>query len=250
MIDITSNMFSVARKHPEGATLRRSSDERRTSNVVARLLITRYATAFTQTLDRVQFTVNTEAHDVQRHLVSHVSRPFMDNLTRQFGLIVAYLLPGFIALAGIAPLIPVVSSWLEPLNQGIAIGPPIYALMAATAAGMVVSCFRWLLIDQVHALTGVPSPALNYRALEKQMTAFNYWVEQNYRYHQFYANALIAILFAYGVNRLLKTSLLLGFGTDLGVFILCAVLFAGSRDALLKFRRRVGQLSDQVAEKE
>lgn len=67
---------------------------------------------------------------------------FMEIFNRQFGLIVAYLLPGFIALAGVAPLVPVVSSWLQPVNQGLGIGPPVYAIMAATAMGMVVSCFR------------------------------------------------------------------------------------------------------------
>jgi hypothetical protein len=175
---------------------------------------------------------------------------FMDNLNRQFGLIVAYLLPGFIALAGIAPLIPVVSSWLQPLSQGIGIGPPLYALLAATAMGMVVSCFRWLLIDAIHSVTGITPPVLNYGALEQRLESFNFIVESHYRYYQFYANALISILFAYGVNRLLKTSSLLGFGTDLGVFILCAVLFTGSRDALSKYRTRSSQLVGHVAEKE
>jgi hypothetical protein len=174
----------------------------------------------------------------------------MDNLNRQFGLIVAYLLPGFIALAGIAPLIPVVSSWLQPLSQGIGIGPPLYALLAATAMGMVVSCFRWLLIDAIHSVTGITPPVLNYGALEQRLESFNFIVESHYRYYQFYANALISILFAYGVNRLLKTSSLLGFGTDLGVFILCAVLFTGSRDALSKYRTRSSQLVGHVAEKE
>ena len=58
------------------------------------------------------------------------------------------------------------------------------------------------------------------------MAAFNYWVEQTYRYYQFYANTLIAVLWAYIVNRYFETSPLLGLGTDLGVLILCAVLFA------------------------
>ena len=80
----------------------------------------------------------------------------MDNLSRQFGLIVAYLLPGFIALAGVAPFVPAVSSWLQPVNSGLDIGPPVYALMAAIAAGMIVSCFRWLLIDHIHSVTGIP----------------------------------------------------------------------------------------------
>jgi hypothetical protein len=91
---------------------------------------------------------------------------------------------------------------------------------------------------------------LDYRALEERIISFNYLVESHYRYYQFYANTLIAILFAYGINRLLKTSSLLGLGTDLGVFILCAVLFSGSRDALWKYRSRSGQLVGQVAGKD
>lgn len=50
-------------------------------------------------------------------------------------------------------------------------------------------------------------------------------------YYQFYANILIALLWAYPVHRLLRTSSLLGVGTDLGVIVIAAVLFAGSRDA-------------------
>lgn len=82
------------------------------------------------------------------------------------------------------------------------------------------------------------------------MASFHYLVESHYRYYQFYANTLIAVVWAYSVNRLLKTSSLLRFGTDLGVFILCAVLFAGSRDALAKYRHRSGQLVGQFAEKD
>jgi hypothetical protein len=53
---------------------------------------------------------------------------------RQFGLIVAFLIPGFIGLAGLAPLMPIVGEWLRPVNLGdFGIGPTIYALMAATA---------------------------------------------------------------------------------------------------------------------
>lgn len=94
----------------------------------------------------------------------------MDILNRQFGLIIAYLLPGFVALVRLAPLVPTVGGWLKPANYGVA--PPMYALLAATAAGMVVSCFRWLVIDRIHARTGVTGPVFNARALEDRPSAF------------------------------------------------------------------------------
>jgi hypothetical protein len=165
----------------------------------------------------------------------------MDILNRQFGLIIAYLLPGFIALAGIASLVPTVAGWLHT-DQTASFGAPVYAILAATAAGMIVSCFRWLLVDWIHALTGVPAPTFNAQALEERPTAFSYLVESHYRYYQFYANTLIAVLWTYSIHRWLRTDPLLNFGTDLAVLILCAVLFAGSRDALTKYRNRSSQL--------
>ena len=169
--------------------------------------------------------------------------------SRQFGLIVAYLLPGFIGLAGLSPLFPVVQDWLQPVEQeGVGFGPPIYALLSAIAIGMIVSCVRWLVIDHLHHWTGVKPPAWDDRALDRCLDAFNYIVEAHYRYYQFYANTLVAVLWAYGMNRIDGTLPLLGTGTDLGVLLLCIVLFAGSRDALSKYYTRTGRLVGQVAE--
>jgi len=171
--------------------------------------------------------------------------------SRQFGLIVAFLIPGFVGLAGLAPLMPVVAEWLRPVNLGdFGIGPTIYALMAATAVGMILSCVRWLVIDHLLEWLGVHAPTWDFRQLENRLEALDYLSANHYRYYQFYANTLVAILWAYAVNRLLQTSPLLGFGTDLGVAFLCLVLFLGSRDALSKYRLRAGQLIGQVAEKD
>jgi hypothetical protein len=165
----------------------------------------------------------------------------MDILNRQFGLVIAFLLPGFVALAGVAPLVPTVAGWLHA-DQMASFGAPVYALLAATAAGMVVSCFRWLLLDRIFALTGVPTPAFNAQAIEERLVAFNYLVESHYRFFQFYANTLVAVVWTYSIHRWLRTESLLNFGTDLSILILCAVLFAGSRDALIKYRNRSRQL--------
>jgi hypothetical protein len=169
----------------------------------------------------------------------------MDTLSRQFGLVIAYLLPGFVALAGIAPLSAIVAKWLYA-DQTVSFGAPVYALLAATAAGMVVSCFRWFVVDRIHILTGVAAPVFNARALEDRPAAFNLLVESHYRYYQFYANTLVAVVWTYAIYRLLVKSSHLALGTDIGVLILCAVLFAGSRDALSKYRNRSGQLVGQL----
>jgi len=169
----------------------------------------------------------------------------MDILSRQFGLVIAYLLPGFIALIGVAPFVPMIADWLRADQSG-GFGAPVYALLAATAAGMIVSCFRWFLVDQVLLMTGMERPAFNAQALEQNPTAFNYLIENHYRYFQFYANTLVAVIWTYFIYRSHNTSSHLTLGTDAGVMVLCVVLFAGSRDALGKFRTRSRLLAGQV----
>ena len=45
-------------------------------------------------------------------------------------------------------IVPAVGIWLQPDATGNpGLGPSIYALVAATALGLVVSCFRWLIVD-------------------------------------------------------------------------------------------------------
>ena len=164
---------------------------------------------------------------------------------QQFGLVVAYLLPGFIALGGLALLVPAVAQWLETTEGGSGVAPSVYTLLGATALGMIVSCFRWLLIDHVLALTGLTPPLWALDVLEQRLSAFDYFVEYHYRYYQFYANTLIAVLWTYLLNRWLATSPFLGTLTDISIVVLCAVLFAGSRDALRKYYDRTSSLLNE-----
>lgn len=160
---------------------------------------------------------------------------------RQFGLVIAYLLPGFIGLAGLAPWLPMVNLWLQPIEDGAwGIGPPVYALLAAMTVGMIISCVRWLIIDHLLERTGVPKAVQAYEQLPHKLHAYDYLIEVHYRYYQFHSNALVAIVWAYLANRIAGTHLSLG--TDLGVAILCAILFAGARDTLAKHRRKLSHV--------
>lgn len=168
----------------------------------------------------------------------------------QFGLIIAYVLPGFIGLAGLTPLIPAVGRWLRPVSQGdLGLGPPVYAVLGATAVGLILSCFRWVLVDRVHRWTGVTHPTWDDAKLERVLGGFDYLVQNHYRYYEFCGNTLLAVLLAYGLNRSLATLPLLNLGTDAGVLVVSIVLFAASRDALAKYYQRTGRLVGHAAEK-
>ena len=169
---------------------------------------------------------------------------------QQFGLVVAYLLPGFIGLAGVVPLVPAVGQWLQPVAQGdLGFGPPIYALLSAITVGMIVSCFRWLIVDHVLEWTGVPKVVRGYENMPEKLDTVDYIIAMHYRYYQFYANTLVATIWAYLLNRFMESLPLLGPGTDLGVLILCAGLLAGSRDTLTKYRQKMAVILSPVAEK-
>lgn len=168
----------------------------------------------------------------------------------QFGLLVGYLLPGFLGLVGMAPLSPTVADWLRGAHLGDSgIGPPLYAVLSATMFGMILNCVRWVVIDHILAWTGVVAPAWDFRLLESRLKSLTFLVEHHYRYYQFYSATLLAVLWTYPIHRVMNTSPFLGVGTDLGVLILCAILFAGSRDSLAKYYQRAGQLVGDVAEK-
>jgi hypothetical protein len=169
---------------------------------------------------------------------------------KQFGLLVAYVLPGFIGLAGLAPILPVISRWLLPDEHvGLDIAPPVYALMAATALGLILTAFRWMVLDRTHAWMGIKRPNWNDRQLSQQLSGFDYLVQNHFRYYEFFGNVLIALVITYILNRVLGTLPFLGLGTDLGMLVIVLVLFAASRDTLSKYYTRTGRLIGQVAEK-
>jgi len=173
-----------------------------------------------------------------------------DTSNRQFTLIIAYILPGFLSLAGVVPLLPAVGAWLRPVPQGdFGVGPTVYALLSAMAAGMVISCVRWVLLDHLHNWMGVNRSRRDDSRLAEVLNGYDYLIQIHWRYYEFAGNALIALLFAYILNRSLHTLPTLGLGTDLGVVILSLVLVAASRDALAKYYLRTSRLVGVAAEK-
>lgn len=167
-----------------------------------------------------------------------------DTSGKQFGILIAYILPGFIVLIGLTPVFPLISQWLKPIDAqgGLGLGPPLYAILGATALGLILSCFRWLLIDRIHGWMGVRRPVWNDRHLEGRLGGFDYLVLNHFRYHEFCGNTLLATLSVYILNRASHSLHFLNPGTDVAMAILAIVLFAASRDALKNYYSRSGRL--------
>lgn len=169
----------------------------------------------------------------------------MQNLTnRNFGLIVAYLIPGFVCLWGIGFIDPRVADWLAGSRDvGPTIAGVLYVTIASIGLGMTASAARWAIIDQLHHATGLSRPAWSDRDLHNRIEAYTWLIENYYRYYQFYGNTLISLLIACGLWRSSLPDPLQGAGwVELGLFLISAVLLGGSRSALARYYSRAGDL--------
>ena len=116
---------------------------------------------------------------------------------KNFGLLIAYVLPGFVALWGISHFSPTVDSWITSSQQGApTIGGFLYVTLASLVAGLTVSAIRWAVIDTLHHATGLKPPQWEFANLDDRLQGFHGLVENHYRYYQFYANGLVALIIA------------------------------------------------------
>lgn len=160
----------------------------------------------------------------------------------QFGILIAYLIPGFTILLTASRHSSTISIWLGTFSPDPAtVGGFLYVTLAAVAAGMIASTIRWLILDSMHHCTGICRPDFNFSDLHDKIDAFEYLVEVHYRFYQFYGNGLIAVLGCYADLRLSPGSPPWGL-LDAATVVVSTVLLAGSRDTLERYYDRVGQL--------
>lgn len=161
----------------------------------------------------------------------------LESLNRNFGLLIAFVLPGFAFLFGLLVLDDERAlNWPQELKRLDQIGAVLFFTLASTAVGIVLSAVRWLVLDNLHHATGLRAPALDYRNLELKQASFMLVVENNYRYYLFYGNTFVGLLLL-GISTLSQ-------GTSLSAVMvirwlaLCLVLYFASRDALQRFYSR------------
>lgn len=161
-----------------------------------------------------------------------------------FGLVIAYVLPGFVAPWGTADIAPPLRAWLGTAPENApTIAGFLFISVGAVAAGLTVSTVRWLVIDTLHHRTGIRAPQWDFASFERNVVAYGVLTEIHYRYYQFYANTLVALVWAYGVRRTTHGWTSSPFGwLDIGLFGLIVLFFLGSRDTLQKYYRRTSQL--------
>ncbi|QDT38387.1 hypothetical protein [Stratiformator vulcanicus] len=166
-----------------------------------------------------------------------------------FGLLIAYLVPGFVTLWGVSFSSPTVNAWLGGSTADApTLGGFLYVTIASLAAGLTVSTVRWLVIDTLHHLTGIRRPSWDFSRLQENIDAFDRLIEIHYRYYQFHANGLVAVVIAYFGRRIGLGFWSTPFGmAEVACLLVVPILFAGSRDTLSKYYRRADALLDRTA---
>jgi len=168
---------------------------------------------------------------------------------QNFGLVIAYLLPGFVALWGVSYFSPTVASWITASQDGSpTVAGFMYVTLASLGAGLTVSGVRWAIIDSIHYLSGLRRPAWKFVNLDEKLQGFLMLNESHYRYYQFYGNTFVAAGFAYVAWLISNGKGIRAAGwANVHFIVLEAILFANSRDTLAKFYSRVAQLLGTVS---
>lgn len=163
---------------------------------------------------------------------------------RNFGILIAYLVPGFVVLWSLREHSEIIRSWLgSSPTPTPTVGGFLYGTVASLALGIMVSTVRWLVIDAIHHHTGLREPTWDFSRLQMNLAAFEAAVENHYRYYQFYGNMLVAmIIAAIGGQPLPGLPLGAATASTAVVIFLTAVLFVASRDALRKHYARTAML--------
>jgi hypothetical protein len=113
---------------------------------------------------------------------------------KNYGVVIAYIVPGLVALWGVSFFSDTVKLWLtsadgaQPTVAGF-----LYVTLASLAAGLTLGAVRSMTIDPLHHWTGVEAPNLDFSDFQAKFWAFNQLVESHYRYYQFYAHMSLAL---------------------------------------------------------
>ena len=166
--------------------------------------------------------------------------------SRNFGFLIAYLIPGFVILLGLAYVSPPIRSWLATSpgsGEWPTIGGFLYVTLASLVAGMSASAVRFVLLDKMFQWMGITRPNWDDATLRDRLSAYEFLVEIHYRYYQFHANMIVALVVAYAARRFGINGSDFPDWSDLLLIPFCVVFGFTAKDNLANYYRRVSNLT-------
>ena len=171
-----------------------------------------------------------------------------------FGVVIAFWLPGFLLLWGLSYSFPALALWLdkESATDAPSIGDFLYATIASLAVGLLISAVRWLFVDQLFfrlcglLLSNLRRPKLDFSLLKNKDTleAFSAAVNNHYRYYQYYSNTFISLTIVYVTYASEKKGVWFSQLTIWSLLLEVALLLA-SGDCIRKYHDAISQILKQ-----
>ena len=123
----------------------------------------------------------------------------------EFGHVIAFLLPGFVAFYGLGYVSPRAAELINSsMSKDPGIGIIVFGVLISLSCGMVLGAVREVVFDNLHLMTGVKATSLDYGKLvdEHVLAASQAAIANTFAYCEFHGNMLVAILFV-AVARLI-----------------------------------------------
>jgi hypothetical protein len=155
-----------------------------------------------------------------------------------FGILIAFLLPGFLCLYGLSLSVPALKVFVP---DSASAADFFYTALASLSLGLIISATRWAVLDTCFRFVKLSWPAgTNWDKLsdEKALASFQFVVQNHYHYYQYYSNTFVAILVAAVAYEAGPGSI--GWLSWLGVILILLILLIGSYDTLSRYFERGG----------
>lgn len=172
---------------------------------------------------------------------------------RNFGLLIAYIVPGVLLLLGIAAGNADARLWLRAVSTGLdgaTIGGFLHMTLASVGAGLTASTIRWAVVDPLHHATGIERPRWDDSQLQAKLGAFDALVENHYRYYQFYTNSVVGLVAILIGRRIGGVGSVGWMSIDAAIVAACILFWAASRDCLKRYYSRASVLLGAQQESE
>jgi hypothetical protein len=141
--------------------------------------------------------------------------PEMKDITStSFGYIIAFLLPGLLALYALGYWSSGVRDLLQPaLRADATVGPSVILILVALGTGLLVSALRFFIFEKfLCSRHHFPRDMFKKLSGENKLLSFRAVVDEHYRYHQFYGGCAVSATILYfgwlRINHTLGSGLL------------------------------------------
>ena len=173
----------------------------------------------------------------------------MKPVTHQsLGIVIAYLLPGFAALAGLSLHSSTVHAWLGASGPNApTVGGFLYVTVASLGLGLFLNSARGLTLDPLFHRLGVAKNAWDYSRLQANIVAVEFILTQQFRHYQFTGNMLVAVLIAYPLVEL--SDMQFTWTARAATFAVGAILFMSAKRLLETYYRRLDEILGALPER-